>query len=213
MELIWLGHSCVRLRGRDTVILQDPFDRTLGYPVGRWTADIVTISHDHPGHNNISAVQGNPKVLRGPGEYDIGPASIVGVASFHDKQRGKERGRNTAFVVEMDGVRVCHLGDIGDTPTAETAKAIGPVDVLLVPVGGSTTIDAQGALETVNLLEPKIIVPIHYRTPALQRQDLAGVEPFLQMMAIAHLTPVARLNVTPATLPSESQVVLLEYVT
>ena len=213
MELIWLGHSCMRLRSRDTIIIQDPFDRSLGYHIGRWTADVVTVSHDHPGHNNVSAVQGNPKVLRGPGEYDIGPASIIGISTFHDKQRGKERGRNIVFAVEMDDVRVCHLGDIGEVPTTEMVKAIGAVDVLLLPVGGSTTIDAQGALETVNLFEPKVIVPIHYQTPALQRQDLAGVEQFLQMMAIAHPTPVPRLNVTASNLPSEPQVVLLEYTT
>jgi L-ascorbate metabolism protein UlaG (beta-lactamase superfamily) len=211
MELIWLGHSCVRLRHRDTVVMQDPFDRALGYNVGRWSADIVTVSHDHPGHNNASSIQGDPKVLTGPGEYDIAAVPIFGVATFHDRQRGSERGRNTAFVVELDEVRVCHLGDIGEPPNADMVKAIGVVDVLLVPVGGSTTVDAQGAVETVRLLEPKIIVPMHYSTPALKRDDLAGVEPFLTAMGVTSANPLQRLSVTATSLPSEPQVVVLDY--
>jgi L-ascorbate metabolism protein UlaG (beta-lactamase superfamily) len=211
MELIWLGHSCVRLRYRDTIVIQDPFDRALGYNVGRWTADIVTVSHDHAGHNNVAAIGGSPKVLTGPGEYDIAAVPITGVATFHDRRKGSERGRNTAFVVEMDEVRICHLGDIGEPPSADLAKAIGVVDVLVVPVGGSTTIDAQGALETVTLLEPKLIVPVHYSTPALKRDDLAGVEPFLTAMGVTSATPQQRLTVTATTLPSEPQVVVLDY--
>jgi L-ascorbate metabolism protein UlaG (beta-lactamase superfamily) len=211
MELIWLGHSCVRLRTRDTVVIQDPFDRSLGYNLGHWSADVVTVSHDHPGHNNVAAVQGKRKVLTGPGEYDIAQVPIRGIGTYHDKQKGQERGRNTAFVTEMDDVKVCHLGDLGEPPSPDLVKAIGTVDVLLVPVGGSTTIDAQGALETINLLEPKIIVPIHYKTPVLQRQDLAGVDVFLHRMGVTNVTPVPRLSVSISSLPSEPQVVLLEY--
>lgn len=211
MELTWLGHACFRLRGREATVLCDPFQASTGYPVGRWSATIVTISHDHPGHSNAEAVSGVRKVVRGPGEYEIAQVPIIGIGTYHDRQQGRVRGRNTVYLIEVDEVRVCHLGDLGHPLTPEQVAALAPVDVLLVPVGGSTTLDPRQAVETVNQLEPRIIVPMHYRTPAVQRQDLQPVERFLQEMGSGALEPVARLSVTRSSLPSDPQVVVLDY--
>lgn len=210
MELYWLGHGCFRLRGRETTLLSDPCPRSTGYNIGKVAAHIVTVSHDHPEHSHLEAVTGTPKVVRGPGEYEIAGVLINGVRTYHDAQKGARRGLNTAFVIEMDDIRLCHLGDLGHVLTPDQVEALSGVDILLVPVGGGTTIDAVAAAEIVSLLEPKIVVPMHYRTEV----STARLDPpsrFLKEMGLGEVTPQPRLNVTPSSLPSETQVVLLEY--
>ena len=133
MEIVWLGHSCFRIRGREATVLLDPCPPTTGYSIGKPTADIVTISHQHDDHTYLKAVAGNPTVLEGPGEYEIHGAFITGISTYHGGDEGAERGASIAFGVEMEDIRVCHLGDLGHSPTAEQAEEMTGADVLLVP--------------------------------------------------------------------------------
>jgi L-ascorbate metabolism protein UlaG (beta-lactamase superfamily) len=212
MEITWLGHSCFRLRGREGVVVTDPFDKSVGYSLGRVTADVVTVSHRHPHHEHFSGVtstEGEPRLLDGPGEYEVKGIVIAGLRTFHDGEGGKTRGKNTAFLIEMEDVVVCHLGDLGHVLTAQQAEAMSDVDVLLVPVGGYTTINAAQAAEVISLIEPKIVVPMHYRTPG-GPPDLEPVERFLRQMGVPSAEPQPRLAITSGSLPEVTQVVLLE---
>jgi L-ascorbate metabolism protein UlaG (beta-lactamase superfamily) len=212
MEITWLGHDCFRLKGKDVTVLTDPYDKSIGHALGRPQADIVTVSHDHFDHNNVKAVSGAPKVIKGPGEYEIKNVFIKGVATFHDADGGNSRGRNTVYTITLDDVVVCHLGDLGHPLTQAQAEEIDDVDVLLVPVGGFYTIDAGQASEVVSLLEPKIVIPMHYQTDVLTlRQTLDPVDKFLKEMGLKSLTPQPKLVVARTTLPEQTQVVVLDY--
>jgi L-ascorbate metabolism protein UlaG (beta-lactamase superfamily) len=208
MEITWLGYSCFRLKGKQTTIVTDPFPPDLGYSLGKLTADIVTISHQHPGHSYIEGVGGEPKVLTGPGEYEISGIITLGLQTYHDTEQGTLRGKNIIFVFEIDDVIVCHLGDLGHTLTTEQIAKIDSADVLLVPVGGVSTIDATHAAEIVRRLEPKIVIPMHYKTLVLKR-ELAPVDRFLKEMGVKEAVPQPKLVVNKASLPLTLQVVLL----
>jgi L-ascorbate metabolism protein UlaG (beta-lactamase superfamily) len=210
MEIVWLGHSCFRIRGREATIVTDPCPPATGYVIGKPTADIVTISHHHSNHDYTKAVAGSPVVIDGPGEYEIHGAFITAVPTYHDDQKGSERGRNLAFIVEMEDIRVCHLGDLGHTPTAEQAEEMTGADVLLVPVGGGTTIDGAKAAEVVSLLEARLVIPMHYRTEAL-KEVLDPPDRFLKEMQVTSIEPLPKLSVSRSSIPSETQVVLLDY--
>lgn len=212
MEITWLGHSCFRLRGREAAVVIDPCAKSSGYTIGRPAADIVTVSHDHPGHNNVAAVSGSPRVVRGPGEFEIARVLITGIRTYHDQENGARLGKNTAYVLELDDVRLCHLGDLGHVPTPEQAEELGNVDILLVPVGGGNTIGAAAGAETVSLLEPKLVIPMHYQTPAA-KATLHPLDRFLKEMgapgALDEREP--KLSITRSTLPHETKTQVLEY--
>jgi L-ascorbate metabolism protein UlaG (beta-lactamase superfamily) len=213
MELTWLGHSCFRLKGKEATLITDPPSPSTGYSLGRLTADIVTISHDHPGHNYIKGVGGEPRVVSGPGEYEIEQVLIAGVRTYHDREHGKQLGRNTAYLITMDDVHICHLGDLGDRLDEKALEELSNADVLLVPVGGRHTLDAERAAEVIAQLEPRIIVPMHYQMPSYKSgaTPLDPVEKFLHEMGVEVAEPLAKLVITPSSLPSEPQVVLLNY--
>ncbi len=211
MELTWLGHSCFRIKGREATVITDPCPKETGYSIGRQTASIVTVSHDHPAHSYIAAVAGSPRIISGPGEYEVGGVLITGTRTYHDTQAGAERGRNTAFVIEIDGVRVCHLGDIGHVPDQNQIEELSGPDILLVPVGGHTTIDGAAAARTVSLLEPRLVVPMHYRTPALRQDGLDSIERFLKELGIKDTQPEAKITVSRGGLSGEPRTVVLDY--
>lgn len=210
VDITWHGHSCFRLRGKDVTLVCDPCSPETGYRLNRMSADIVLISHDHAEHVFLEGVSGSPKVVQGPGEYEIGGAFISGVLTYHDREKGMERGKNTAYVIEFDGITVCHLGDIGHLPSADQIEELGDADVLFVPVGGNSTINAAQAAEVVSLLGPRLVVPMHYRTP-VSTAALDPIEPFLKEMGLKEVETVSRLSVTRSTLPVEQRVVLLDY--
>ena len=210
MEITWLGHACFRLKGRDSLVLMDPCPKSTGYSIGRQQANIVTVSHDHPDHSYTQAVAGSPRLIDAPGEYEIGGVLITGVRTYHDSKRGAQLGRNTAFVVEVDEVRVCHLGDLGHVPTQEQSEALSDIDVLLVPVGGHTTIDAETASEIITQLEPKLVVPMHYATEVATTK-LDPLDTFVKQMGVSAPQPQPRLTLTRSSLPAQTQVVVLEY--
>jgi len=210
MDIAWYGHSCFRLSERGVVIVTDPPSDELGYDRPRIRADVVTISHDHPGHNNRIGFRGGPRFFDGPGEYEISGVFITGIATYHDGRRGASRGRNTVFVFDFEGVTVCHLGDLGHVPTQSQAEALSEVDVLLIPVGGVHTIDAAKAAEVISLIEPRLVIPMHYKTPR-EKARLQPVDKFLKEMGLAPPAAQPELRVTKSSLPAQTEVVLLAY--
>lgn len=203
-----MGHACFRIKGSQAVVITDPFPPDLGYSLGKPTADIVTVSHQHPSHNYVPGIGGEPRELQGPGEYEISGVLIIGIAAFHDAVKGQTRGKNTVYLMEIDGISVCHLGDLGHVLNDEQIEEIGDVDVLLLPVGGISTINAAMAAEVIRQLEPKAVVPMHYKTPAINR-ELDPVEDFLKEMGMEQVESRPKLTVSRSNLPLSTQVFLL----
>lgn len=211
MEITWLGHSCFRIRGKEATLLTDPYDGSIGYSLGKPKANIVTSSHSHPGHGFTSGVGGAPRIVHGPGEYEVSGVFITGIGTFHDAEKGRERGGNTIYLIEMEDMTLCHLGDLGHPLSSEQVEETSGVEVLLVPVGGLSTIDASQAAETVRLLQPRIVIPMHFQTAALRFQ-LEPVDKFLREMGLKADVPAQpKLLITKAGLPDETQVVVLDY--
>lgn len=194
-------------------ILTDPYQGAdWGYPPVATTADVVTISNDHPHHAGLSGVTGKPRVLRGPGEYEIGGALIWGVRTLQHKTNGARNPKNTVFIIQLEELTICHLGDLADAPLSpEELTHIKDADVLLVPVGGNCTINATQAAAIVSQVEPKLIVPMHYATEETRGHlALDEIERFCKELGATDASPRARLSITPTSLPSEPTVVLLE---
>jgi L-ascorbate metabolism protein UlaG (beta-lactamase superfamily) len=210
VEISWLGHSCFRIKGSHATIVTDPYSPGTGYTLGQPTASIVTVSHDHPGHNYIAGIGGQPRIISRPGEYEISDVLIISIATFHDAEGGKSRGRNTIALMEIDGLSVCHLGDLGHALTSAQVEEIGSVDVLLLPVGGVSTINAAAAAAAVRQLDPKIVIPMHYQTPALCR-ELEPVEKFLKEIGAKPVSSQPKLSLTRLNIPAAMQVSLLDY--
>jgi L-ascorbate metabolism protein UlaG (beta-lactamase superfamily) len=208
VEITWYGHACFRVREMGVTIVTDPYDREIGYTMPRIRANVVTISHGHGGHSCPRGFRGSPRVFEGPGEYEVGGVFITGVPTFHDSVQGQERGQNVAFVFDLNGLTVCHLGDLGHVPTQSHLEALDGANVLLIPVGGRSTLGAAQAAEVVGLLDPNIVIPMHYQIEGLSR-DLAPVASFLKAMGVSASTPVDGLKVSASDLPDDRQVVVL----
>ncbi len=209
MEITWYGQSCFRLRDRLATVITDPYDKGIGYTLPRVRADIVTVSHDHPDHNYVKGIKGQSKIIVGPGEYEVGGVFITGIPTFHDRKKGASRGRNTVFLFDFEGLTVCHLGDLGHVPTQSQVEALSDIDVLLIPVGAVSTINAAQAAEVISLLEPRLVIPMHYKTKALEVK-LDSVSRFLKEMGLSKLATQESLKVTKSSLPDETQVMLLD---
>lgn len=191
----------------------DPFDPDFtGLKLPALEADVVLKTHDHQDHNNVTAIKrgsGTPMVFGEAGEYEVAGIVITGVSSYHDKQAGAERGRNTIFHMIIDGLNIVHLGDLGqDKLTEEQVSQIDQTDILLIPVGSVYTIDAKEASEIVSQLEPKIIIPMHYLIPGL-KFELEPVDKFLKEMGAGEVVPVPKLTITKDKLPDELSVIVL----
>lgn len=214
MDITWYGLSCFRIRESGITLICDPYDKAVGLSLPKLRADIVTISHDRPGHNAAERVTGEPKVLRGPGEYEVKNVFTTGLATYHRKHKGDLSERNVAFFFEFGDLTVAHLGDIGEVPSQSEIEElnIGEVDVLLVPVGGGDTLDPTRAVEIVGMFEPKLVIPMHYRQPGLAdsiAERLEPVEKFLKELGVAVPDPVEMVKISKSNLPEETQLVLL----
>ncbi len=214
MEITWYGHSCFRLteRGMATVVV-DPFDsKSIGYSPLKLKADIVAVSHDAPGHNHTEAVKGTSHVINGAGEFEIGGVFITGVQTegAGSGKKGKDQVKNTIYVFDYEGLTVAHLGDLKQVPTQGEVEALGTVNVALVPVGGGGGLGAAKAAEVVSLLEPNIVVPMHYSTPDA-KVSLDSLNKFLKEMGLSKQEAQASLKVTRSSLPEETHVAVLEY--
>jgi L-ascorbate metabolism protein UlaG (beta-lactamase superfamily) len=182
----------------------------VGYRAVEEAVDVVTISHDHADHNYIQGLRGNPKVVTGVGSREEAGISFQGIASFHDKRQGKDRGVNTIFRWEMDGLAICHLGDLGHSLSSDHRAEIGRVDILLVPVGGFFTIDAQEAAALVDELNPSLVIPMHFKTEVLGF-PVAKVEDFTRMMKKVRFLETCEVEVSKESLPTEMEVWVLRH--
>ncbi len=207
-DVQYLGHACFRLRGRDGVVICDPYDGSVG-EIGKPTSHIVTISHDHPDHNNVVAVRPAREKLftiNGPGEYEVSGVLISGVRTAHDKHKGVEQGFNTVYIIHLDDVVFCHLGDLGHELSQAQVEEIGNVDVLFIPVGGGETIGPAEAAAVISQIEPRLAIPMHYAASQLSfEHELAPVEKFLHEMGLKELAPEDRITITPSNLPAEGE--------
>jgi len=214
MEITWYGHSCFRLTERKlATVVTDPFDsNTIGYSPLKLKADIVTISHDADGHNNSKAVKGTSHLITGPGEYEIGGVFITAVQTNGHDKKNKDELRNTLYVFDYDGITVAHLGDLRQVPSQTQVEALGAVNVALVPVGGGGGLNAAKAAEVISLLEPNLVVPMHYATKDVKLK-LDSLDKFLKEMGLSTAQPEPSLKVTRSGLPQETRVVVLDYQT
>jgi len=218
MEITWYGHSCFRLTERNyATVVTDPFDnKSIGYSPLKLRSDIVTVSHDAPGHNNADAVKGTSHVIDGAGEFEIGGVFITGVqtdggGSSKKKSKDKDNGtRNTIYVFDYDGITVAHLGDLKQTPTQSEIESLGTINVALVPVGGGGGLNAAKAAEVISLIEPNLVIPMHYSTPAV-KLSLDSLNKFIKEMGLSKPESQPSLKVTRSGLPNETKVVVLEY--
>lgn len=182
MKIQWLGHSCFRLEeSTGTAVVTDPYDASVvGYAMPRVKAEAVTLSHRHSDHDAVHNVDGAQATYEGAGSWDVKGVGISAIVSHHDGQNGAVRGVNHIFKFRMDGVDLCHMGDIGEECTTELGEAIGTVNVLMIPIGGNYTIDAEQAKEYVDFLMPDIVIPMHFKTPNCEL-DIEKRNAFLQL--------------------------------
>ncbi len=205
MEITWYGLSCFRITERKhSTIVTDPYTAKYGLTELKLKADVVTVSHAARGHNYLSAVTGREHVLDGPGEYEIGGVFVTGIATFH-KQTGE---RNVVFVFDFNGLTVAHLGDMQEVPTQKQIEALEQVNILLVPVGGGNSLNASQASELVSMLEPDIVVPMHYGLPGL-KVKLDDVDRFLKEMGVTEVEEKSSLKITSSTFAEGTETVLL----
>lgn len=214
MEITWYGHSCFRLTERKmATVVTDPYDSgAIGYSPLKLKSDIVTISHDAEGHNNSKAVKGASHLITGPGEYEIGGVFITAVQTNGHSKKEKGELRNTLYVFDYDGVTVAHLGDLRRVPSQTQVEALGAVNVALVPIGGGGGLNAAKAAEVISLLEPNLVVPMHYATKD-GKLKLDSLNKFLKEMGLSTAQPEPSLKVTRSVLPQETRVVVLDYQT
>ena len=209
----WFGHSCFLISLDDKVrIVTDPFDKSVGYPMPDVSADICVVSHEHFDHNCVSAVKGNPEVVKGKGEKKAKDINFKGVGAFHDEKQGSLRGENTIFLWELGGIKFAHVGDLGTGLSADQKNQMGRVDVLFVPTGGYYTIDARTADKVISNLNPRVVIPMHYKTPVMGPNfPIAGVDEFLQ--GKEDVVKVGKNSVTfkKEDLPAETTIYVLEY--
>jgi len=213
MTITWLGQSCFKIQGSDVTLITDPYNAEVGFKLPRLTADIVTVSHDHFDHNNAAGVSGEngaPFLIASPGEYEIKGVFVYGIPFWHDKSEGKDRGQTVAYRIEMEGISVAHLGDLGHTLSEEQVAQLDGVDILLIPVGGKWTIGASEAVEIINEIEPRIVIPMHYKIPGL-KTDVEPVDKFLKEMGASKAERLPKLKIAKKDLPQEeTKLILLE---
>jgi len=216
MKIRWMGHASFLLTSSDgTKVLTDPYEPggfggAVGYKGIEEPVDLVTVSHDHADHNYVRGLKGSPKVISGVGAKQEKGIRFVGIASFHDQREGKDRGANTIFCWEMDGISLCHLGDLGQGLSGSQIAEIGKVDILLIPVGGFYTIDAAEAAVIVNQLKPSLVVPMHFKTEVLNF-PVARVEDFARGQKKVKFLESSEIEITKESLPKETEIWVLKY--
>ena len=216
MQIIWEGQSCFQIitqkaKNSQVNIVIDPFGPETGLKLPSLEADVLLTTHSHSDHNNWKAVSKNPFLITGPGEYEIQGVFIQGISSWHDNSQGKERGENTIYTIEAEGLRLCHLGDLGQKElTSEQIDKIGEIDILMIPVGGVYTISSKEALKVMSQIEPAITIPMHYQLPKL-KSKLEGVDKFLKSLGIKSVNPESKLTIKKKDISSEeAKVVVLK---
>jgi L-ascorbate metabolism protein UlaG (beta-lactamase superfamily) len=214
MEISYLGHSSFKLKGKSVILVTDPFDPDMvGLKFPKIECYAVTVSHLHQDHDYLKNLEGTPLVISGPGEYEIKGTKIIGIASYHDRLEGKERGLNTIYRIEMDGISLVHLGDLGHKLDDRLKEVIDGVDVLMIPAGGFYTISPVEASEIISQLEPKVVIPMHFNRKELDQKNfgkLSDVSVLLREMGKENVKPIPKLVVSKDKLLTEMTVVVLE---
>ncbi len=210
MEIKWHGQSCFQIRSGSVTVIIDPYGPEIGLTLPKLSADIVTISHQHPDHNNAAAIEGNPKIIMTGGITKYKNIEITGIESFHDEEQGSKRGLNLIFTFSIDGIKIVHAGDLGQTSlTVDQLALLKDIDILMIPVGGADfTIDAEGAIKIINQLNhPKIIIPMHYGIKNIVF-PLAPVDEFVEKSGIMPSRQDV-LEITKESLPQETAIIIL----
>ena len=214
MNITWYGQSCFKIQNKDITLITDPFDKSVGLRPPCGSADIVTISHDHFDHNNYGALKNDPFVIDSAGEFEIKKVVIKGIDSYHDNKEGKERGCNIIYTIEIDDVKICHLGDLGQSVLINgQLEKIGQVDILFIPVGGVFTIDWKIASAIISQIEPRVIIPMHYKIPGLKGDllKLDGVDKFCKDRGVSPKDAVDKFSVKKKDLPQdESKIIVMK---
>ena len=209
-EFRFFGHNCIRIKAKEAVILTDPVDKITGYAMAKQTADIVTISHEHPGHTNLAAVKPDFQVVRGPGEYEMHEVFITGIRTYHDTNQGRDRGYNTIFLFEVEGMKIGHLGDLGHPLNSEQAEALEDCDVLLVPAGGGDIISPEQAAEVISQIGPKLVIPLQYATPIGDR-NLGELGRFCKSLGVPVPEPEEKFTLRQSELTDTLRLVVLTH--
>ena len=214
MNISWYGQSCFKIQNKDITLITDPFDKSVGLRPFYGSADLVTISHDHFDHNNYSAIKNDPFVINSAGEFEIKKVVVRGIDSYHDDKKGKERGGNVIYTIEIDDIRICHLGDLGQSALINgQLEKIGQVDILFIPIGGVFTIDWKTASTIISQIEPRVIIPMHYKIPGVKGDllKLDGVDNFRNDRGVSPKDAVDKFSVKKKDLPQdESKVVVMK---
>lgn len=216
MIITWFGQACFKIQGENCVLFTDPFDKSYGLKIPQLAADIATTSHDHDDHNNIKAVRGvdesDPFIIDGPGEYEVKNVFIQGIPSYHDDKEGQERGKNTIYRFEIEGVSIAHLGDLGHILSNGQIEKLEGVDILLIPVGGTYTINAKQATEVISQLEPRIVIPMHYNIKGLKLpKKIDGVSTFCKEFGACPTEEINKFKISKKDLPQQDlKVVILQ---
>jgi len=209
MEITWYGQACFKIEDKESSIVIDPFDPKLGLKLPKnLEAKVLLVTHGHYDHNYTQGVSGNPYIINCPGEYEISGATITGIPAFHDKKQGEERGKVTIYTIEFEGITICHLGDLGHDLSDEDIDKLGTVDILMIPVGSVYTINGEEAAKIVGEIEPKIVIPMHYKIPGL-KEPLESLDKFTQKTD-GHTQECDKLKIKAQALPQESQVIILK---
>ncbi len=209
MIITWYGHSCFRIESKDTSVLIDPFSSEIGLRPPKIKDTIVLVSHQHYDHNNTEGMPGESFLVEGPGEYEIKGVSIKGIQSYHDKSQGQERGLNTIYVIKMEDMTLAHLGDFGEEKLSEEqVEKIGDVDILMIPIGGIYTVNYKEAMEVVRQIEPKVVVPMHYKIQGL-KLEIDGPEKFLKEMSLTPEKAEKSYKIQKKSLPAEEMKLVL----
>jgi len=216
MKVKWLGHASFLITSDKGIrIITDPYESggfggSLNYAPIREEADVVVVSHEHADHNHVTGIRGSPQVVRGAGTHRAHDIELKGVPVYHDTSSGRERGKNAIMTFTVDGLRVCHVGDLGHQPSDEQLAEVGPVDVLLVPVGGNYTIDAAEATRLIERMKPSVVVPMHFRTDKCLF-PITGVEEFLKGKEVVHRVDSSELEIKKESLPVETEIFVLQH--
>lgn len=208
MTITWLGYSCFRIQTQDAQLAIDPYDNSIGLRSPHFAADCLLITHEDKAHANRGAVSGNPFIIDGPGEYEVKGVMIYGIPSWHDNKGGAERGANTMFLLQTEGMSVAHLGDLGSTLDNGQLEKLEGVDILMIPVGGKHTLDAEGATELISKIEPRIVIPMHYKIPGLS-VDLDPITKFVKEFGVQENAPVDKLKLAKKDLPQDDMQVII----
>jgi L-ascorbate metabolism protein UlaG (beta-lactamase superfamily) len=212
MEITYIGHSCFKVKGKEITLVIDPYDPKIGYKLPKLECDVLLSTHNHADHNNFAGVSNYKLLIDTPGEYEISGVFVYGIPVFHDEKQGSERGENIIYMIEIDGVTLLHLGDLGHDLSKETLEKLSDIDVLMIPVGGKFTIDAETASEVISEIEPGYVLPMHYKTADLTSVvGLDGLDKFLDEMGVENnVKKDDKLKIgSKSDVPEDTQVVIL----